>query len=78
MMRCMKIGEAKTHRSAPLPEAEAGDDLVICRGTTQAARVTRISAKGERAELSATLRRERRRSREKAQNTRFTICLKWA
>ena len=75
-MRFMKIGEAKTHRSAPLPEA--GDDLVICRGTTQAARVTRISAKGERAELSATLRRERRRSREKAQNTRFTVCQKWA
>ena len=42
MTRQVKIGEAKTHLSALLAEVEAGEDLVICRGPTPIARVTRI------------------------------------
>ena len=41
MTRHVKIGEAKTHLSALLAEVEAGEDLVICRGQTPIARVTR-------------------------------------
>ena len=59
MARRVKIGEAKTHLSALLAEVEAGADLVICRGATPVAHVTRISGEGEHAALSATLRHER-------------------
>ena len=59
MTRHVKIGEAKTHLSALLAEVEAGEDLVICRGATPVAHVTRIAGGGEHAELSTTLRRER-------------------
>ncbi len=59
MTRHVKIGEAKTHLSALLAAVEAGEDLVICRGGTPVAHVTRIAGKDEHAALSATLRRER-------------------
>ncbi len=59
MTRHVKIGEAKTHLSALLAAVEAGEDLVICRGTTPVAHVTRIAGEDEHATLSATLRRER-------------------
>ncbi len=59
MPRYVKIGEAKTHLSALLAAVEAGEDLVICRGATPVAHVTRITGKPDRAELIATLRRER-------------------
>ena len=59
MTRRVKIGEAKTHLSALLADVEAGEDLVICRGETPIAQVTRIAREGEHAALSATLRRER-------------------
>ncbi len=61
MARHVKIGEAKTHLSALLAEVEAGEDLVICRGSTPIAHVTRILSAGDHAALSATLRRERAR-----------------
>ncbi len=67
MVRRVKIGEAKTHLSALLAEVEAGEDLVICRGETPVARVTRISREGEHAALSATLRTKR--ARQKAVTT---------
>ena len=67
MTRQVKIGEAKTHLSALLAEVEAGEDLVICRGPTPIARVTRISRGEERAALLATLRRER--AKQKAVTT---------
>ena len=63
MTRHVKIGEAKTHLSALLAEVEAGEDLVICRGTTPVAHVTRIARESEHAKLSATLRRERAKQR---------------
>ena len=62
MTRRVKIGEAKqakTHLSALLAVVEAGEDLVICRGATPIAHVTRIVGEGEHATLSAALRRER-------------------
>ncbi len=59
MTRYVKIGEAKTHLSALLAEVEAGEDLVICRGATPVAHVTRIATGSEHAALSAMLRRER-------------------
>ena len=67
MTRRVKIGEAKTHLSALLAEVEAGEDLVVCRGTTPIAHVTRIVGEGEHAELSATLRQER--AKQKAVTT---------
>ena len=59
MTRHVKIGEAKTQLSALLAAVEAGEDMVICRGATSAALVTRIAGEGEHAAHSATLRRER-------------------
>ncbi len=67
MTRCVKIGEAKTHLSALLAEVEAGEDLVICRGATPVAHLTRITTESEHAALSATLRRER--AKQKAVTT---------
>ena len=59
MTRHVKIGEAKTHLSALLSEVEAGEDLVICRGATPIAHVTRIDAARDHTALRTTLRRER-------------------
>ena len=59
MTRHVKIGEAKTHLSALLVEVEAGEDLVICRGPTPIAHVTRIDGEQDHAALCAILRRER-------------------
>ena len=67
MTRHVKIGEAKTHLSALLAAVEAGENLVICRGATPVARVTRIARAGEHAALTATLRRER--AKQKAVTT---------
>ena len=67
MTRRVTIGEAKTHLSALLAEVEAGEDLVICRGETPVAYVTRVAREGEHAALSTTLRRER--ARQKAVTT---------
>ena len=63
MTRRVKIGEAKTHLSALLAAVEAGEDLIICRGPTPIARVTRITRKQEHAALCAALRRERAKQR---------------
>ena len=65
--RRVKIGEAKTHLSALLADVEAGEDLVICRGPTPVAHVTRVASEDEHAALSATLRRER--AKQKAVTT---------
>ena len=59
MTRHVKIGEAKTHLSALLIEVEAGEDLVICRGPTPIAHVTRIDGAQDHTTLCMTLRRER-------------------
>ena len=67
MTRHVKIGEAKTRLSALLADVEAGEDLVICRGPTPVAHVTRIAGKDEHVALSATLRRER--AKQKAVTT---------
>ena len=67
MTRHVKIGEAKRHLSALLAEVEAGEDLVICRGPTPIARVTRVGGGEEQAALRATLRRER--AKQKAVTT---------
>ena len=67
MTRHVMIGGAKTHLSALLADVEAGEDLVICRGPTPVAHVTRIAGKDEHVALSATLRRER--AKQKAVTT---------
>lgn len=61
MTRYVKIGEAKTHLSALLVKVEAGEDVVICRGSKPIARVTSHVDGEEHAALSATMRRERAR-----------------
>ncbi len=73
MARHVKIGEAKTHLSALLARVEAGEDLVICRGSTPIAQVTRIVSAPDHAELAATLRRER----AKQQPVTTTEILSW-
>ena len=73
MTRRVKIGEAKTHLSALLAEVEAGEDLVICRGPTPIAHVTRIDSPRDRAALCATLRRER----SKQQTVTTSELLSW-
>ena len=67
MTRHVKIGEAKTHLSALLAAVEACEDLVICRGATPVAHLTRVAGEGDHAALSATLRRER--AKQKAVTT---------
>lgn len=67
MTRQVKIGEAKTHLSALLAEVETGENLVICRGATPVAYVTRVDSAGDHAALCATLRRER--AKQKAVST---------
>ena len=59
MTRHVKIGEAKTHLSALLAEVEAGEDMVICRGSTPIARVTRVTEENQHAALVASMRRDR-------------------
>jgi len=73
MTRHVKVGEAKTHLSALLTEVEAGEDLVICRGATPVARVTRVADAGEHAALSSTLRRER----AKQKSVKISEILSW-
>ena len=63
MTRRVKIGEAKTHLSALLADVEAGEDLIICRGSEPIARVTRIRRGTEGGNLRAVLRRERSKQR---------------
>ena len=62
MTRYVKIGEAKTHLSALLAQVEAGEDMVLCRGATPIAHVTRFGGR-EHASLCETLRRERSKQR---------------
>jgi len=40
--------EAKTHLSKLLADVEAGEEVVICRGTRPVARLTPVSRKGTR------------------------------
>ncbi|MCY4027887.1 MAG: type II toxin-antitoxin system prevent-host-death family antitoxin [Acidobacteria bacterium] len=63
MTRYVKIGEAKTHLSALLAEVEAGEDLVLCRGSKPIAHVTPHVGGPQHAALCATLRRARAKQR---------------
>lgn len=67
MTRQVRVGEAKMHLSGLLAAVEAGEDIVICRGPTPVARITRIRNGEEQAALRATLRRER--AKQKAVTT---------
>ena len=53
------IGEAKTRLCALLAEVEAGEDLIICRGSRPIARITRVEDHQDHAALRGTLRRAR-------------------
>ena len=59
MTRRVRIGEAKSHQPALLAGVEAGEDLIICRGTESIARITRIHDGAECDDLRAVLRGER-------------------
>ncbi len=61
MKRRVTIDEAQARLSELLAEVEAGQELIICRGETPVARVTRIPRADEHAALLATLRRERQK-----------------
>ena len=54
MTRHVKIGEVKIHLSALLAAVEAGEDLMICRGATPVAHVTRSHG---RASIPSSLQR---------------------
>jgi prevent-host-death family protein len=47
-MKKVTTHEAKTHLSRLLARVEAGEEIVICRGTTPAARLVPISRKSAR------------------------------
>lgn len=59
MTRRVNIGEAKTQLSALLAKVEAGEDLVICRGSMPIAHVTGVTEESQHAALVATMRRDR-------------------
>jgi len=44
MMKSVTTHEAKTHLSRLLAEVEAGEEIVICRGSLPAARLVRVEA----------------------------------
>lgn len=44
-MKTVSTHEAKTHLSRLLAEVEAGEEIVICRGTTPTARLVPVSRK---------------------------------
>lgn len=73
MTRYVKIGEAKTHLSALLVKVEAGEEVVICRGSKPIARVTPHVDGEEHAALCATMRRER----AKQQSVTTSEILSW-
>ncbi len=74
MTRQVKIGEAKTHPSALLAGADEGEDLVICRGETPVARVTRIASEGEHAALAKTLRHDRMKQKPVTTSENLSWC----
>lgn len=47
-MKQVSTHEAKTHLSRLIAEAEAGEEIVICRGATPAARLTAVVSKAVR------------------------------
>lgn len=45
----MKIGEAKAHLSRLVAAAEAGEEVVLCRGAKAVARIVPVAAAGGKA-----------------------------
>ena len=43
----VKVGEAKTHLSALLAKVEAGEEVIIARGSAPIARLSRIRREGD-------------------------------
>ena len=64
MTHHVTIDEAKTHLCALLAGVEAGEDLIICRGSRPIARVTRVEDHQDHAALCATLRRSRAKQKK--------------
>jgi len=56
----VKVGEAKTHLSDLLSKVEAGEDVVISRGSEPIARLVRINDGSARRDAIEALRRERK------------------
>ncbi|OWV80542.1 prevent-host-death protein [Rhizobium sp. R635] len=55
----VKVGEAKTHLSKLLVKVEAGEDVIISRGNTPVARLSRIRRENDIDALIAEIRAQR-------------------
>jgi antitoxin (DNA-binding transcriptional repressor) of toxin-antitoxin stability system len=55
----VKVGEAKTHLSDLLSKVEAGEDVIIARGNTPIARLSRIRRENDVDALVAEIKAQR-------------------
>jgi antitoxin (DNA-binding transcriptional repressor) of toxin-antitoxin stability system len=55
----VKVGEAKTHLSDLLSKVEAGEDVIIARGNTPIARLSRIRRENDVEALVAEIKAQR-------------------
>lgn len=69
----VKVGEAKTHLSDLLVRVEAGEEIIIARGSQPVARLTRI----EKANDLAAVIAEARAARARAKSVTRKEILKW-
>jgi prevent-host-death family protein len=59
----VKVGEAKTHLSDLLARVEAGEEIIIARGETPVAKLTRIEKTSDLAAVVAEARAARARAK---------------
>lgn len=82
----VKVAEAKTHLSELLAKVEAGEEVIISRGNTPVARLSRIrrdndvdaliaEIKAQRAGRQATTQDEIRAWRDEGRRYRCHLCL---
>ena len=69
----VKVGEAKTHLSDLLARIEAGEEIIIARGTEPIAKLTRI----EKANDLAAVVVEARAARTRAKSVTRSELLAW-
>ena len=63
MTTTVKVGEAKTHLSDLLARVEAGEEIIIARGDSPIAKLTRIEKPNDLAAVLADARAARARAK---------------
>jgi antitoxin (DNA-binding transcriptional repressor) of toxin-antitoxin stability system len=63
MTNIVKVGEAKTHLSDLLARVEAGEEIIIARGDSPIAKLTRIQKENDLAAVLAEARAARARAK---------------